>query len=59
MGLMDNWDVTLMIVAGYLAVVALVRLMRRHRDGLLEEMRRQIAKEKRRRQNETEWKQSA
>jgi hypothetical protein len=59
MGTMDNWDLTLLIVAGYVAVVALVRLMRRQRDHLLDEMRRQIAKEKKRRQNENDWAKSA
>ena len=59
MGAMDNWDVTLLIVAGYLAVVALVRLMARHRDQMLGEVRRQIAQEKKRKQNEEGWKRSA
>jgi hypothetical protein len=49
---MDNWDVTLLIVAGYVAVVALVRLMARHRDQMLDDMRRQIVKEKKRKQAE-------
>lgn len=62
MGAMDNWDVTLLIVAGYLAVVALVRLMARHRDQLLADLRRQMAAEKKRKrdeENERRWKQSA
>lgn len=59
MGAMDNWDVTLLVVAGYLAVVALVRLMARHRDQMLGEFRREIKKEKKREQNEAEWKKSA
>jgi len=59
MGTMDTWDVTLLIVAGYLAVVALVRLMARHRDQMLGEVRRQIAKEKKRQQNEEQWEESA
>jgi hypothetical protein len=46
MGAMDNWDITLLVVAGYLAVVALVRLMARHRDQLLGDFRRQVAEEK-------------
>ena len=59
MGAMDTWDVTLLIVAGYLAVVALVRLMARHRDQMLDEVQRQIAKEKQRKQNEEQWEESA
>jgi hypothetical protein len=46
MGVLDNWDVTLLVVMGYLAVVALVRLMTRHRDQMLTEFRRQIEEEK-------------
>jgi hypothetical protein len=46
MGMMDNWDVTLLVVMGYLAVIALIRLMTRHRDQLLKEFRRQIEEEK-------------
>jgi hypothetical protein len=51
---MDNWDVTLLIVAGYVAVVALVRLMARHRNQMLDDMRRQIAQERKRKQAEGE-----
>jgi hypothetical protein len=65
MGAMDNWDVTLLIVAGYLAVVALVRLMVRHRDQILDEVRRQFENEKQRKKKESdddekdEWQKSA
>jgi hypothetical protein len=59
MGTMDNWDITLLIVAGYLAIVALVRLMARHRDQMLEDLRRQIASKKKHKQNSDEWRQSA
>jgi hypothetical protein len=48
MGAMDNWDVTLLVVMGYLAIVALVRLMARRRDQLLDEFRRQIEEEQKR-----------
>jgi hypothetical protein len=48
MGAMDNWDVTLLVVMGYLAIVALVRLMARRRDQLLDEFRRQIGEEQKR-----------
>lgn len=64
MGALDTWDVTLLVVAGYLAVLALVRLMARHRDQMLSDIRRQMAIEKKRKEEETEnqerdWKQSA
>ena len=58
MGAMDNWDITLLVVAGYLAVIALVRLMRRQRDQMLDEFRRQI-KEDNKREKEEEWRKSA
>jgi len=47
MGNMDSWDVTLLIVAGYVAIVALVRLMARRRNQVYEELRRQAETEKR------------
>jgi hypothetical protein len=59
MGAMDNWDVTLLVVAGYLAVVALVRLMTRKRDQMLAEFRDQIEKDKKREPDEDKWKKSA
>jgi hypothetical protein len=59
MGAMDNWDVTLLVVAGYLAVVALVRLMTRKRDQMLAEFRDQIEKDKKREKDEDKWKKSA
>jgi hypothetical protein len=48
MGDMDGWDLTLLVVAGYLAVVTLVRLMAHRRDQLLDEFRRELKKEKHR-----------
>ncbi len=62
MGAMDNWDITLLVVAGYLAVVALVRLMGRHRDQLLDDFRRQVADEKKKKKQKDEtdaWQKSA
>ncbi len=50
MGSMDGWDVALLVVAGYVAVVTLVRLMVRRRDQMLDEFRRDVAKEKARRE---------
>jgi len=45
---MDGWDITLLVVAGYVAVVSLVRLMARRRDAMLGEFRQQMEKEKQR-----------
>ena len=39
---MDGWSVALVAVAGYLAVMALVRLMIRRRDQMLGEFRRRM-----------------
>jgi hypothetical protein len=46
MGNMDSWDVTLLVVAAYLAIVTLVRLMARHRNQVLNQFRRQAEDEK-------------
>jgi protein-tyrosine phosphatase len=46
MGNMDSWDVTLLVVAGYLAVVSLVRLMARRRNQVFEELRQKAEEEK-------------
>jgi len=39
---MNRWDVVLLVVAGYLAVMALVRLMIRRRDQLLGKLRHEV-----------------
>lgn len=52
MGSMDAWDVALLAVAAYVAVLALVRLMIRRRDELLEQFRREVKKEKKRKEAE-------
>ncbi len=39
---MDRWDLALLVVAGYFSVVALVRLMVRRRDQLLDDFQRQM-----------------
>jgi hypothetical protein len=38
---MDGWDIALLSAAAYMAVTALVRLMLRRRDQMLEELRKQ------------------
>jgi heme exporter protein D len=52
MGNLDGWDVALLVVAGYVALVALVRLMIRRRDQMLSEFRRKLKKEKQRKEAE-------
>jgi len=52
MGSMDGWDVALLAAAGYVAATALVRLMIRRRDELLDEFHREMAKRKRRKKTE-------
>ncbi len=52
---MDSWDVTLLVVAGYLAVVTLVRLMARRRNQVFEELR-QKAEDEKRKQVQTDMK---
>lgn len=49
---MDGWDVALLVVAGYVALVTLVRLMIRRRNQMLDEFRRELRKEKRRKEAE-------
>ena len=49
---MDGWDVALLAMAGYVAVVTLVRLMIRRRDQLLDEFRRKVKQEKQRKELE-------
>jgi hypothetical protein len=46
---MDAWNWALLVVGGYVAVVALVRLMLGRRNHLLGQFRQEVAKEKGRR----------
>ena len=50
MGSMESWDLVLLVVAGYLASTALVRMMIRRRDQMLDDLRRSMDKEKRRKE---------
>ena len=43
---MDTWDILILVVAAYIAVTALVRLMIRRRDQLVSRLRRQMDEEK-------------
>ncbi|MBN2580535.1 MAG: hypothetical protein JXB10_16235 [Pirellulales bacterium] len=42
---MDNWDITLLVIAGYFAVMGLMRLMARRRDQVLGRLQRQVEDE--------------
>jgi heme exporter protein D len=52
MGNMDGWDVALLAMAGYVALVTLVRLMIHRRDQLLREFRRKLQEEQHRKEAE-------
>jgi hypothetical protein len=43
---MDGWDLALVVIAGYSAVVGLVRLMNRRRNQLIEELMQEVAQQK-------------
>ena len=49
MGVMDGWDVALLVFAGFMAVLALVRLMIRRRDQLIERFQEEVNAERERR----------
>jgi hypothetical protein len=46
---MDGWSIGLWIVAGYIAVVSLMRLMAHKRNEVVAEFRNEVEKEKSRR----------
>jgi hypothetical protein len=46
---MDGWSIALWVVAGYIAVVALLRLMAHKRNEVMAEFRGEVEKEKSRR----------
>ncbi len=46
---MDGWSIALWVVAGYIAVVALMRLMTHKRNEVMAEFRGEVEKEKNRR----------
>ena len=49
---LDRWDVALLAVAGYIAVVSLTRMMARHRDQFVAELQQQAAAEQQRQRAE-------
>jgi len=59
MDTMESWDIALLVVVGYLATVALVRLMARHRDQLVERFRQDLEREKQQQQKASPEKKAA
>ncbi len=49
---MSNWDLILLVVAGYIAVVSLVKLMRRRRDDVYRELEAEVERERERKSRE-------
>ena len=49
---MDGWDVALLVMAGYVAVISLVRLMVARRDQMMKAFRKEVAKERARKAEE-------
>ncbi len=45
---LDRWDVALLAIAGYVAVVTLTKMMAQHRDRLVADLERQAVAEQRR-----------
>ena len=52
MGHWNTWDVVVLVAAGYIAVMALVRLMRSHRAKLVDQLQQKWLAEQRRKQEE-------
>ena len=50
---MDSGNLVLLAIAGYVAAMSLVRLMRRRRDTLLQQFREQVEAERKRKRAET------
>ena len=45
---MNSWEIALLSAAAYVAIVTLVRLMRRRRDELIDQLAREVEAEKQR-----------
>jgi heme exporter protein D len=56
---MDSWSVAVLVAAGYLAVMGLVRMMLARRNQLLQDIQRQIAADKKRQQAADEQQEQA
>lgn len=49
---MEVFDVVLLVVAAYVAIMALVRLMSKRRDQMVEQFREEVQREKKAKQEE-------
>jgi hypothetical protein len=56
---MDQWDLVLIVAAGYVAAMALVRLMAWRRDQMLAEFRRQMEDARKRKEAEKKKQQAS
>jgi hypothetical protein len=56
---MDRWDVLIVAVAGYVAVMTLVRLMARRRNELVGQVRQQMAELQKQKKKTTKKKDAA
>ena len=45
LAILTEWDVAILLLAGYLAIVLLVRLMRKRRDELVRELQHEVTLE--------------
>ncbi|MFV1981510.1 MAG: hypothetical protein ACC655_10185 [Rhodothermia bacterium] len=45
---LDAWDAALLAMGGYVSVITLVRMMRRRREGLVDDLMEQVKVEKKR-----------
>ena len=53
---MDRWDVIIIVVAGYVAVMSLVRLMSSRHNQMLVQIREQLTKQLRKKKKKTKKK---
>ena len=51
MGWLNRWDVILMLIAAYVAVMSLVRMMMRRRDDLVADVERQLKAQREKEKN--------
>ncbi len=59
MGNMDGWDIALLAAAAYIAVTALVRLMIRRRDQLVDRFQAEVEEERDRQKREKKRQEAA
>jgi hypothetical protein len=53
MGWLDRWDVVLLLIAAYVAVMSLVRMMTRRRDQVVADVERQLKAQREKGKNES------